>query len=183
MIFRLPESGKWKIPPPPLRIYQAPGIIHQYFVVSYRYVFIQQSSPRIRIRIPGTRVDPNKMRILSNFSSILRNVCRGTYNALLRSWCWLILLILFLPFFRFRFGRRLFLILSYSFLCGYYNAVSSVSVSAATRLAYEYDDMYLDTYVRWSHLVFVWGIRFVSVAVIVCVISCFLPGICFPPQR
>ena len=31
-----------------------------------------------------------------------------------------------------------------SFSCGYY-AVSSVSVSAATRLAY---DMYLDTYVR-----------------------------------
>ena len=47
--------------------------------------------------------------------------------------------------FRFRFGHRLF---SSSFSCAYY-AVSSVSVSAATRLAY---DMYLDTYVRWYHL-------------------------------
>ena len=45
--------------------------------------------------------------------------------------------LLFLPFFRFRFGHR------FSF-CGYY-AVSSVSVSAATHLAY---DMYLDTYVH-----------------------------------
>ena len=44
--------------------------------------------------------------------------------------------------FRFRFGHRYFIL---SFSCGYY-AVSSLSVSAATRLA-SYD-MYLDTYVR-----------------------------------
>ena len=41
--------------------------------------------------------------------------------------------------------------------------------------------MYLDTYVRWSYLfyIFVWGIRFVSVIVCMCVLSVF---ICFPPE-
>ena len=55
--------------------------------------------------------------------------------------------------------------------CGYY-AVSPALVSSATRLAYSCDIyMYLDTYVRWSHLyIFVWWTRFVSV---VCNISCF----------
>ena len=51
--------------------------------------------------------------------------------------------LLFLPFFRFRFGRRLFHFVFSS--CGCY-AVSSVSVSVATRLAH---DMYLiRAYVR-----------------------------------
>ena len=49
--------------------------------------------------------------------------------------------LLFLPFFDFDLDIVCFIL---SFSCGYY-AVSSVSVSAATRLAY---DMYLDTYVR-----------------------------------
>ena len=74
--------------------------------------------------------------------------------------------------FRFQFGQRFFFILSFS--CGYY-AVSSVSVSAATRSAYSYVwyiYMYLDTYVRWSHIFILdWGIRFVSV--IVCFTFCF----------
>ena len=73
--------------------------------------------------------------------------------------------LLFLPFFDFDLDIACFIL---SFSCGYY-AVSSVSVSAATRVAY---DMYLDTYVRSSHsFIFVWGIRFVSV--IVCIIFCF----------
>ena len=46
--------------------------------------------------------------------------------------------------FRLPFGQAFVFILSFS--CGYY-AVSSVSVSAATRLAYSYDT-YLDAYVR-----------------------------------
>ena len=54
--------------------------------------------------------------------------------------------LLFLPFFDFDFPALVFML---SFSCGYY-AVSSVSVSAATRLACSYDIryMYLDTYVR-----------------------------------
>ena len=72
---------------------------------------------------------------------------------------------LLLPFFDFDLYVVFFIL---SFSCGFY-AVSSVLVSAATRLAY---DMYLDTYVRWSHLFFVWGIRFASV--IVCSMFCFL---------
>ena len=66
-----------------------------------------------------------------------------------------------------------------SFSCGY-SAVSSVSVSAATLLAYSYDiySRYLDSYVSWCHLfIFVWGIRFVSV---IFVLSCV--SICFPPE-
>ena len=50
-------------------------------------------------------------------------------------------LFLFLPFFYFDLDSVCFIL---SFSCGYY-AVSSVSVSAATRLAY---DMYIDTDVR-----------------------------------
>ena len=68
------------------------------------------------------------------------------------------------PFFRFRirfrFGHRLLHPLSFS--CRNY-VVSSVSVSAETRLAY---DMHLDTYVWYADLafqLFFWGIRFVSV--------------------
>ena len=54
-------------------------------------------------------------------------------------------LFLFLPFFYFDLDSVCFIL---SFSCGYY-AVSSVSVSAATRLAYDmYIYMYLDTYVR-----------------------------------
>ena len=45
--------------------------------------------------------------------------------------------------FRFRFGHRLFFILSFS--CGYH-AVSSVSVSAATRLAYDIICVLIPTY-------------------------------------
>ena len=56
-----------------------------------------------------------------------------------RRWAILLFFLLFLPFFDFDIVRFLL-----SFSCGYY-PVSSVSVSAATRLAY---DMYLDTYVR-----------------------------------
>ena len=68
-----------------------------------------------------------------------------------------------------------------SFSCGYYEyVVSSVSVSAATRLDLQgMIYMNLDTYVRWSHFfILVWGtsIRFVSV--IVCIIFRF----CFPPE-
>ena len=69
--------------------------------------------------------------------------------------------------FRFRFGHRLFHPVFFLWvLC------CSVSVSAASRLAY---DMYLDsTYVRWS---FVWDVRFVSV------IACYLPLLfVFPPE-
>ena len=76
--------------------------------------------------------------------------------------------LLYLPFFDFDFGHRLFS--SCLFLVGTM-LVSSVSVSVATRLACNIH-MYLDTYVRWSHLlILVWGIRFVSV--IVCIIFCF----------
>ena len=69
-----------------------------------------------------------------------------------------------------------------TFSCGYY-AVSSVSGSAATCLAY---DMYPDTCVGWYHLfIFVWGrIRSVSVKVIISSAfylfsssGCFLRGI------
>ena len=82
-------------------------------------------------------------------------------SSFLRSWCWFIYFFL-LFLFRFRFGHRL--CHPVFFLVGTY-AVSSVLVSAATRLA---NDKYLDTYVRWSHLfVFVWGTRFVSF--IVCI--------------
>ena len=72
-----------------------------------------------------------------------------------------------LPFFDFDLDIVCFIL---SFSCGYY-AVSSVSVSAATRLAY---DMYLDTYVCWSQPFYfiVWGTRFFF-SVIVCFISCF----------
>ena len=50
-----------------------------------------------------------------------------------------------LPFiFRLRFGRRLFQLV---FSCAYY-AVSSVSVSAAIRIAYDIIYLYLDKYVR-----------------------------------
>ena len=83
--------------------------------------------------------------------------------------------LLFLPFFSISIWTSFVFILSFS--CGYY-AVSSVSLSAATRLAYDIHQgctKYLDTgtYVRWSHLfIFVWGrIRFASV--IMCMIFCF----------
>ena len=86
--------------------------------------------------------------------------------------------ILFLAFFDFDLDMVCFIL---SFSCEYY-AVSSVSISAATRLAY---DVYLDTYVRWYHLfIFVWGIRLVSVIVcIIFVLLLFLLSsffICFP---
>ena len=55
------------------------------------------------------------------------------------------LLLLFLPFFDFDLDIVCFML---SFSCEYY-AISSVSVSAATRLAY---DMYIDTHLSWSHL-------------------------------
>ena len=57
--------------------------------------------------------------------------------------------LIFLPFFDFDLDIVCFIL---PFSCGYY-AVSSVSVSAATRLAYY---MYLGTYVRWSHLFIFW---------------------------
>ena len=69
---------------------------------------------------------------------------------------------------------RKFVCFILSFSCVYY-AVSSGSVSAATRLAYWYEVLriLIRIYVRWSHLfIFVWGIRFVSVT-IVCIIFCF----------
>ena len=84
-----------------------------------------------------------------------------------RWWCWLIFTFFFSSF-HFSISSWTSFVFILYFSCGYC-AVSSVSVSAATRLAY---DMYLNTYVRWSHLfIFVWGIRFVSV--VVCVIFCF----------
>ena len=61
--------------------------------------------------------------------------------------------LLFLPFFDFDLDIVCFI---QPFSCGYY-AGSSVSVSAATRLAY---DMYLDTYVCWSHIFFWFGLRY-----------------------
>ena len=81
---------------------------------------------------------------------------------------------LLFPFFDFDLDIVCFIL---SFSCGYY-AVSSVSVSAATGLAY---NMHLDTYVRWSHLfIFVWGIPFVSV--IVCTSYYLMFFIRFPPE-
>ena len=83
------------------------------------------------------------------------------------------------PFFRFRFGHRLFhpvfflwvlvcCLLGFGFCCDsfiiWYNIILS---------------MYFDTNVGWSHLLyFVWDIRLVSV--IVCIIFCFL--LVFPPE-
>ena len=86
-------------------------------------------------------------------------------SSFLRCWWWLLLFsLLFLPFFDFDSDIVCFIL---SFSCGNY-AVASVSVCAATRLAY---DLYLNTYVRWSHLsIFVWAIRFVPV--IACIILC-----------
>ena len=97
---------------------------------------------------------------------------RCVRSSFVRSWCWLIcFFLLFLPFFDFDLDIVCFML---SFSCGYY-AVSSVSVSAATRLAY---DTYLDKNVRLSHFcIFVWGTRFVSV--IVCTIFSF--SFCFSP--
>ena len=98
-------------------------------------------------------------------------------SSFLRCWCWLIFIFFFSSFpFSISIWTSFVFILSFS--CGYY-AVSSVSVSAATRLPYDIlrsiyyqyiPGMYLDTYVRWSHLLIfnfnVWGgIRFVSVIV------------------
>ena len=74
----------------------------------------------------------------------------------LRCW-WYVLFLLFVPFFDFDLDIVCFIL---SFSCGYY-AVSSVSVSAATRLAY---DVYqVSWYLRplISHCYFVWSIRFV----------------------
>ena len=78
-------------------------------------------------------------------------------SSLLRSWCWLILFFFsYFPLFDFSDFDLDMVCFILSCSCGYY-AVSSVSVSATTRLAY---DMYVDTYVRWSHrFTFVWGIR------------------------
>ena len=79
-------------------------------------------------------------------------------------------LLLFLPFYDFDLDIVSFIL---SCSCGYY-AVSSVSVSAATRLAY---DMYLDTYVHWSHF-------FLSLSEVFDLfeLSCLLLFICFPPE-
>ena len=64
----------------------------------------------------------------------------------LRCWCWHVYVFNpFLPFFDFHFGHRLFHpVFSFG-----YCVVSSFSVPAATRWAY---DMFLFTYVRWFHV-------------------------------
>ena len=89
-------------------------------------------------------------------------------SSFLRCWCWLIFFCFFASFpYSMSIWTSFVFILSFS--CGYY-AVSSVSVSAATRLAYY---IYVSWYVPWFHLfISVWGIRFVSV-IIVCTIFCF----------
>ena len=80
-------------------------------------------------------------------------------SSFLRSWRWFFFFFPSFLFFDFDLDIIWFIL---SFSCGYY-AVSSVSVTAATRLAC---DMYLDTYAHWSHFfIFVWGVRLVSVIV------------------
>ena len=87
---------------------------------------------------------------------------------------WWLILFFFssFPFFDLDLGIVCFIL---SFSCGYH-AVSSVSVSAATRLAY---DMYLDTYVRCSHLsIFLFEVY--DLFQLSCVSSSVF--ICFPPE-
>ena len=104
-------------------------------------------------------------------------------SSLVRSWCWFILFFFssfpFFWFFRFRFGHSLFH--PVSFLCGYY-AVSSVSVSAATRLAYDMyiyilRSMYLDTYADFTFLVLS---EVYDLFHLLCIISCFF--VCVPTE-
>ena len=89
-------------------------------------------------------------------------------------WCWLIFFFLLsLPVFDFDLDIVYFHLF---FSCGYY-AVSSVSVSAATRPAY---DTYLDTYARWSHLSFYSCLRY-TIGLSYCVH--YLPFYLFPSFR
>ena len=90
-------------------------------------------------------------------------------------------LLLFLPFFDFDLDSVCFIL---SFSCGHY-AVSSISVSAATRLAYDMyilRSIYVSRYVRAliSPFIFVCGIRLVSVIVLLSpVFICFSPEVIF----
>ena len=83
-----------------------------------------------------------------------------------------LLFLLLLSLFRFRFGHCFIL----SFSCGYY-AVSSVSVSAATRLAY---DMYLDTYISTLISPFYFCLRYTIC--FSCCVYYLLFLFCFPPE-
>ena len=90
--------------------------------------------------------------------------------------------LLFLPFFLFRFGQRLFFFLSFS--CGCY-AVSSVSVSAASRLAFSNDIYLYQVYIcilirTYARLTFFFLSEVYRLLQLLCVLSSFF--ICFPPE-
>ena len=82
-----------------------------------------------------------------------------------------------IPFlFRFRFGHRLFFILSFPF--GYY-AVSSVSVSASTRLAY---DIYACSLIRtYADLTFYFCMRY-TICFSYCVVHLLFLFVFLPRQ-
>ena len=89
-----------------------------------------------------------------------------TCSPFLRSCCFINFSCFSLPFPFFDFDWDIVFVSFCLFSCGYY-AVSSVSVSAATRLAYVWSvSWYVRTLISPFH--FVWSIRFVSV--IVCIL-------------
>ena len=79
--------------------------------------------------------------------------------ACLRCWCWLIFFFSFLPFFRFRFGHRLFHAVLFlwvlCYLLGFGICCDSFSIWYTSKC------IYVSWYVRiicWSHIcIFVWG--------------------------